>query len=195
LLLERHRRSSTLNAYSRTLLALDLEPTLKEQALLNQRVGGQKKGLSKLTEAEKVDVRSAIATAAGVSAGNVSKVREIHDRCHPDIQAALRAGEISIHRAWRWSKAPAEKQTEALRSHRSRSGVRKIIRALISQHRDNCRRDSLDFDRLFACLSSMSSSDRERVSVGVINTPGKAIFLTAELLQVLNKHICAANNR
>ena len=51
-LLERHRRSSGLNDFIRILLALELEPWLKNKARLNQQIGGQDKGSSKLTEAE-----------------------------------------------------------------------------------------------------------------------------------------------
>ena len=56
-LLERHRRSNGLNDFIRILLALELEPWLKNKARLNQQIGGQDKGSSKLTEAETVDVR------------------------------------------------------------------------------------------------------------------------------------------
>ena len=71
-LLQKHRRSNGLNDFSRILLALELEPWFKEKARSNQRAGGRNKGSSKLTEAERLDVRSEIAAAAGVSVGNVS---------------------------------------------------------------------------------------------------------------------------
>jgi len=74
-LLWKSRRSNGLNAFSRILLALDLEPGLKEKARSNQRAGGQNKGSSKLTEDKRLDVRSEVARAAGVSVGNVTKVR------------------------------------------------------------------------------------------------------------------------
>jgi hypothetical protein len=65
------------NAFCRIFLALDLEPWLREKARLNQSAGGQNKGSSKLTEAQRVDVRSQIAAAAGVSVGNVTKVQQL----------------------------------------------------------------------------------------------------------------------
>src|SRR5205085_67717 len=74
-LLQRHRRAYALNDFCRILLALDLEPWFKEKARSSQQAGGQDKGSSKLTKAERLDVRSEIAAAAGVSAGNVSKVK------------------------------------------------------------------------------------------------------------------------
>jgi len=49
-LLQKHHRSTAWNAFSRTLLALDLEPGLVVKARSNQCAGGQNKGSSNLTE-------------------------------------------------------------------------------------------------------------------------------------------------
>ena len=114
-LLLKHRRSNGLNAFIRILLALELEPWLKEQARLNQRAGGQNRGSSKLTEAHRLDVRSEIATVAGASAGNVSKVKHLTLVAQPAILQALREGEVSIHRASVWLKNP-EKQTRPIQA-------------------------------------------------------------------------------
>lgn len=93
-LLCRHRRVEGLNAFCRILLALDLEPWLSEQARRNQSAGGRIKGASKLTEAEKLDVRSEIAATAGVSVGNVTKVKQVLATAHTELQDALRGGEV-----------------------------------------------------------------------------------------------------
>src|ERR1022692_1184562 len=66
-LLQCHRPSEGHSAFNRALLALDLEPFLKETARANQQWGGQNKGSSSLTEAQTVNIRSKIAAAAGVS--------------------------------------------------------------------------------------------------------------------------------
>src|SRR5271157_874373 len=134
-LLQKHRRSNGLNAFSRILLALDLEPGFKEKARSNQQAGGQNKGSSKLTKAERLDVRREIAAAAGVGEGNVSKVKQLTGTAHSELLQALRSGEISIHRAWRWSKTPPERQREEFRLYRSERGIKKTIRTLISRHR------------------------------------------------------------
>jgi hypothetical protein len=52
---------------------------------LNWLAGGQNKGSSKLTEAERLDVRREIAAAAGVSVGNVSKVKRLKVTAHPEL--------------------------------------------------------------------------------------------------------------
>jgi len=59
-LLQRLRQSNGPNAFSRILLALDLEPLLTDKARSNQQAGGQNKGSSKLAEAERLDVRKEI---------------------------------------------------------------------------------------------------------------------------------------
>jgi hypothetical protein len=134
-LLQKHRRSNGLNDFSRILLALELEPWFKEKARSNQRAGGQNKGSSKLTEAGRLDVRSKIATAAGVSVGNVTKVKQLTITAHSELLQALRSREISIHRAWGWSKTPPERQREELRVYQSQRGIKKTIRLMVSRHR------------------------------------------------------------
>ena len=182
-LLERHRRSEGLNAFSRVLLALELEPWFREKARLNQQAGGQRKGSSKLTEATRLDVRSKIAAAAGVSVGNVTKVKQL-TTAHPDLLQALRSGEISIHRGWRWSKAPLEKQQEELHCYQSQRGVRKTIRLLLSQHRSKGLPVVPDFGSLARRLASLEPT-LGVVAVGVIKAPGRAVFLTEELVREL----------
>ena len=134
-LLQKHRRSNGLNDFSRILLALELEPWFKEKARSNQRAGGRQKGSSKLTEAGRLDVRSEIAAAAGVSVGNVTKVKQLRVAATAELLQALRSKEISIHRAWGWSKAPPERQREELRFYQNERGVKKTIRHLVSRHR------------------------------------------------------------
>jgi hypothetical protein len=50
-LIQTHLPCRGLNAYCRTLLALDLEQSLKDKARANQLAGGRNKGWSNLTEA------------------------------------------------------------------------------------------------------------------------------------------------
>ena len=123
-----------LNSFCRILLALDLESWLQETARSHQRAGGVAKGSSKLTEAEKLDVRSEIATTAGVSVGNVTKVKQLMTTACAEVQDALRNGEVSIHRAWLWRQMSPENQRRELMLYRSEKGVKKTIRRLITKH-------------------------------------------------------------
>ena len=199
-LLQRHRRSNGLNDFSRVLLALELEPWFKEKARANQRVGGEKKGSSKLTEAERLDVRSEIAGAAGVSAGNVSKVRQMTTTAHAEVLQALRSGEIRIHRAWRWSKESPEEQREELWCYRNKRGINKSVRTLVSRHQSKSSPTVPDVGDLIRLLSALESGKLGPVSVAVTNAPGRAVFLTEELFRILGTHeelafTCATNSR
>ena len=197
-ILRTHQRSSGLNAFNRILLALDLESTFQEKARLNQRAGGRYKGSSNLTKADKLDVRSEVAAAAGASVGNVSKVKHLLTAAHSELLEALRNGEISIHRAWLWSQTAPEEQREELWRHRTESGIKKTIRHLVSQHRSKIARAQPRFDHVAARMAEMSPSQMNSVKVGVIKSAGKALYLTEELALALDPKqmtLCEANNR
>ena len=200
MLLRTHSRLNGFDPFSRIRLALDLEPFFKERALSNQRAGGQNRGSSKLTEAERLDVRSEIAAAAGVSVGNVTKVRQLTRTAHQELLQALRSGKISIHRAWLWSKVSPEKQREALMLSRSERGIKKTIRTLVSRHRPKSSPTVPDLGDLVRRLSALESSKLGPVSVEVIKAPGRAVFLTEELFRALGSSeestpTCVTNRR
>jgi hypothetical protein len=187
-ILSSHRRSNGLNAFSRILLALELEPSFREKARSNQQAGGQNKGSSKLTEPETVDVRSEIADAAGASVGNVSKVKQLMQTVQPDVRQALLRGDISIHRAWEWSKLPPQKQREALWIYQSKRSVRKAARALISPHRPENLPSIPDLENLLRRLSALEYDERSQISVAVIKAPGNTVFVTEDLIQALRPY-------
>jgi hypothetical protein len=180
-LLEKHRRSHGLNDFTRILLALELEPWFREEARSNQQAGGRKKGSSKLTEAARLDVRSEIAAVAGVSVGNVSKVKQLKVMAHSDLLWALRNREISIHRAWLWSKESPEDQSKELRFYKSEQGTKKTIRSLVSRHRSKRLPVEPELGNLIRQLSALDASKSGPVRVAVIRAPGRTIFLTEEL--------------
>ena len=185
-ILRTHQRSKGLNSFNRIVLALDLEPPFQEKARSNQRIGGQNKVSSNLTEAERIDVRAEIAAAAGVAVGNITKVKQILTAVHHDLIEALRSGEISIHRAWGWRQETAEKQRDILLQYRSERGIKKTIRELISRHRS--RKNSLDLDLTnLACrLSTLRPNQLTSVKVGIVKSSGRALYLTEELAAALD---------
>ena len=133
-LLYRHRPSQGQSAFNRALLALDLEPSLKETARVNQQWGGQNKGSSSLTEAQTVNVRSKVAADADVSAGTLEKVRAILNSADREIREATKTEEISIHKASLWCSLPAPQQLKELEKYRSRKGINQTSRRLIQKH-------------------------------------------------------------
>lgn len=186
-LLYRHRRVEGMNAFCRILLALDLELWFREQARVNQSAGGRIKGSSKLTEAERVDVRSEIAVAAGVSLGNVTKVKQVMATACTELQDALRGGEVSIHRAWLWREMSSDNQRRALMLYRGEKGVKKTIRRLISKHMSENAvfAESIGFAGIARRLSQLQSPHLSSVAVAAVDVPGKALFVTEELLRLL----------
>ncbi len=143
------------------------------------------KGLSNLTEDAAVDVREKIAAAAAVSVGNVTKVKQLIGTAHPELLEALRAGEVSIHWAWKWSVKSQERQIEALRTYRGEKGVNKAIRDLISRREPSSFLTAPDLESLVRRLSQLKADDCGSVNLSVIRIPCKTIFVTEELLQSL----------
>ncbi|MGA2967543.1 MAG: hypothetical protein ABSD64_15145 [Terriglobales bacterium] len=199
-LLHKHRRSNGMNDFCRIFLALELEPCLKEKAVSNQRLGGRMKGSSNLTEDATVNVRKEIAAAAEVSEGNVIKVKKLVGNVRSELSEALRCGEVSIHRAWKWSTESPDQQIEALRTYRNKRGVNKAIRDLISRHKPRSLPIAPDMGSLVRRLSALKADECSSVSVSVIRIRGKMVFVTEELMQSLPPYqesipTCTTDNR
>jgi hypothetical protein len=185
-LLQRHRRSSGLNDFIRICLALELEPFLKLKGRAKQQAGGKNKGSSILTEAARLDVRKEIARIAGVSVGNVTKVKQLTTNPHSNIIKALREKELSIHRAWLWSKLSPEEQEEKLWLNQTKGGIRKTIRHLLSPHLPKSTWPALAVSDLIKLVSALQSGNLGSVKVVPIKIPGKIVFVTEELFRSLD---------
>jgi hypothetical protein len=184
-LLQKHRRSNGLNDYSRIMLALDLEPELTEKARINKQIGGQQKGWSNLTKADQRHVRSEIAKAAGVSAGNVTKVKQLNETCVPEIVAALRDKEISIHWAWKLRNETPEDQSDALGRFRFEKGLLKDVRRLAARRQKTCSAAPQNANDLVTSLAQLTVEKLETFRVGVFKGTQPEIFITQELAQIL----------
>jgi hypothetical protein len=183
-LIQKHQRSDGLNAFCRILLALELEPWFKARARGNQQLGGQKKGSSNLTEADRLDVRTEIAAAAGVSAGNVTKVKHLSSAAHPDVLEALRAGGVSIHQAWVWLRKP-DKQLDALGMQQNRSGIAKTVNSLLRAQGNSARGEHFDAQRIAAALARLDSEQSDTILVAEIKVPGVVLLVSTALRQAL----------
>ena len=187
-LIQSHRPSWGLSAFNRVLLALDLEPYLQEAARANQRNGGHDKGSSNLTEAQKIDVRSKIAAAAGVSPGNVTKVKQLLKSAHPTIQQAMKAEEISIHMAWQFSRLSAPQQLRELEEYRNRKGTNLTSRRLIQKHVARLSPTRLIPPKLGDLLKAFvpgGSAVLDSLFVSEIDAPGNIAYLTKSALRTL----------
>jgi hypothetical protein len=133
-LVQTHLPSKGLNSYCRARLASDLEPSLRETARANQQTGGQIKSSSTLTEAQRIDVRSELAAIAQVSSGHLTKAKQVSASAPAPINQALKASEISVHKAWQWRSLTPCAQITKLQEHRTNKGTGLVSRRLIGKH-------------------------------------------------------------
>lgn len=183
--LHHHAPSRGLNSFTRILLALDLEPSLIEKARSNQQIGGRLKGWSKLPEAERLRVRSSIASAAGVSVGNVTKVKQLLDNCVAEYIEALRSREISIHWAWKQRNAAPEAQLDALAKFRFENGLLREIRQRASRRRKSETSSSQNASEVLRRLTDLGGKELVAVGVTVLKSPGFGIFITEALARAI----------
>ena len=183
MLLQTHRRLNGFIPFNRIGLALDLKPFFQQRARSNQRAHGQEDGLSNLT---KVNVRSQIAIEAGVSTGNVTKFEQLMKTAHPKVQQAAQAGEISLHKAWRWRDLSPEEQLNELHLDQAKKGTKRTVRQLIRTHVEK-RSPTPPTPRTLGDLLRGSaiaeSRELDSIAVIVINVPGSIAFLTQGAMQ------------
>ncbi len=113
-------------------MALALEPHLRARARERQRQGGTGTLSSKLTKGHAIDVRAELARAAGVGAGNVTKVKQLLKTATPAVRDALRRGDVSIHRAWLWRDRPPNRQNQELKKFLTGKDIKQTIRNMAS---------------------------------------------------------------
>ena len=158
-LLQKHQGIAGMKPFVRILLALELEEWLRCKARSNQSRGGQMKGLSDLTEAFTIDVRKELAAAAGVSVGNISKAKNVLTSAAPEILEATKHGEMTLHKAWSFSKLDPLEQKVALRRYQSERGIKKIVRKLLSaQQPTTTQLNGVSADYLRGFLASLGTS-------------------------------------
>ena len=185
-IIQHSHQDRELNSYQRVVLALDYEPSFRHRATENQRLGGQFKGLTTLSEAQAINCRREIAALAGVSEGTLAKVRRLLDAGSPELLEALREEEVSIDCAFRWLRHP-ETQLDQLTLYRSMSGITRTIDSLLRRHRvaHAAGTGQHDIQRIGSALAAMDTERSISVLVGAIQTSGKVILLSNELLQAL----------
>jgi ParB-like chromosome segregation protein Spo0J len=188
-----HRPSSGLSPFSRIAMARGLAKSFKEKASKHQQAGGKSKGSSKLTEAEKVEVRKEIAAAAGVSVGTLSHALEVLKTGDPEILRALCNGEIKIDRAWRWSKESRICQCENLKLYRRHRGMERVAQKLVarqvkklkSKRRPASRWKNATLGETIGRLGSLAPGVLGAVEVIFIKAPVSILALSEDIAQYL----------
>lgn len=186
-----HRPSPGLPLFTRIAMARDLAKSLREKALQHQQAGGKGKSSSKLTEAEKVEVRKEIASAAGVSTGTLSHALEVLKTGDPEILRALCNGEIKIDRAWRWSKESRSHQRESLKLYRRHRGMERVAEKLIarqvkklkSKRRPESLWESATLSETICRLGSLAPEVLGGVDVIFIKAPPSILAISEDIAQ------------
>jgi len=187
LFVQKHLPNSGYNAFVRILLALEIEPALREQARNNQQKGGKEKGLSRLTEAQRLDVRAEIARIASVGAGNVTKVQQILDGVAPEVIVALRAGKVSIARAWRWRLLSSEDQRMRVAAISVQKFTRNLNKLLSEPNRTEEAQPSVAEPSFLIALHRLTVKTPTAIPLVVIDTPGSGIFISRNLFERINR--------
>lgn len=192
IVIQRHRAAGGLNAYARILLALRLEPHFrKEIASSGETTVGRGRSSSNLTKRASRDVRQDIARIAGVSTGNVTKVKQVVDSVIPAIRERLLRGDVSIHRAWQWRTLSKKAQSDALWAHLNRRGLTTTIRQLVSRHANPlCPADSIDVAPTI--IRGLATCDPADLAVAVVDVPGRAVVVTRSFYEDLRRRTDAA---
>ena len=187
--IQRHRTAEGLNDFCRIVLALRLEPYFREGTHRVQQATGNKKPSSNLTNVGRRDVRKDIAGVAGVSTGNVTKVKQILDTAIPAVHDRLVRGEVSIHRAWQWRTLTPKGQRDALWQHLYHGAINKTIRRLARAHTESGR-PARPADVSSSVLSGLATCNSTDITLAVVDVPGRAVVLTRacyeELLEKRN---------
>jgi hypothetical protein len=188
-LIRTHGSSRGLTDFVRIELALDLEVHFREKARTNQEAGGKDKGSSILTIAQRVDTRREVARVAGVSSGNVRKVKRILTHACSTLLQAVRTREISINLADKWSYEPHAHQQEHLRLRRIQRGVKTTARNLVAAHVSRfspCPRNRqvISVSDLPELMNAIGAIDVE-----IVDAPGRKIFVTQELVDSLTPRV------
>jgi hypothetical protein len=135
-----------------------------------------------------MDVRSEIASIAGVSTGNVTKVKQLRKTVHPRVEQAVRTGEISIHKGWQWSRLSPQEQSRHLDEYQSRKGTNQTSRRLIKRHVARLSPTQLIRPSLGDLLKPIlpdRSAVLDSIVVTEVDAPGNIAYLTKDALSNL----------
>lgn len=178
-ILAHHQTRRGWSDFVRIRLALTLEPALQQKALDNMRTGGKLKGLANLPEAHHINVREEIARAAGVGDRNVSNVRTILQRAHPNLIQALQEGALSINRAIQLCNLPKAGQLEQFIRYTEERAINKVIRRSIPQPKE--KKASLDVVSVLDALQQQEAREPGSVKVRVGRQKRTVILIGEDL--------------
>lgn len=104
-----------LTDFQRAELALQAEPLIAARAKARQGARNDLNIPANLPGSENKETRDELAEMSGMSARNISKVKNIIEDAAPSLIDKVRIGEVSIHAASEAASLPAEEQEEIVR--------------------------------------------------------------------------------
>ena len=143
-------------------------------------IGTKRTLLLALTTTSHPDVRRDIARVAGVSTGNVTKVKQILKGAIPEVLESLQRGEVRIHLAWGWRLLSPAHQRAALWQHRHRRDIDHTVRRLVAQQ-TKPQRGPQAIDMAGHILKCLTAYVSQGLPVIVVDIPGRAVVITREL--------------
>ena len=166
-------------------LALELEPSFREQARKNQRAGGRLKRSTNLSEAEVIDCRKEIAKQARVSSSYVGKVKQLLAANDPDLLQALREETVTINCGIAWLSIQNKQRCE-FKTFMSQVLTKKKVSALIRPHRQrSLPTRAINPKSLGLALSHISPDQAASIPVTVLERDGPGVFITCETMRLL----------
>jgi hypothetical protein len=159
-ILERNRQRHWFNSYCRVELALLLEPGMRKRAESTRDNSGQDTPPSNLTRSRPVDCRPEIARLAGVSTGNVTKVRMIRDGGISRLCEELRAGRMSIHAGWKLAKLSHADQESQLGWVRTRDRSTRRLKKLLALAESSLRSGAVPLRQIWMALLELKTYER-----------------------------------
>ncbi len=177
IVIQRHRQSEGLNDFCRIVMALELEPYFRARSHRQRPTTGARTPSSNLTNDEHRDVRKDIARVAGVSTGNVTKVKQLLEFVIPKTRDRLLQGDVSIHRAWQWRTLTAKAQDDALWAHLHRAALKKTITRLVRAHAD-AGLPAQPVDVAATVLRGLATCAAADLTVAIVDVPGRAVVVT-----------------
>lgn len=178
IVIQQHRAAAGVNDFCRIVMALQLERFFKERSRPSRLPTGAETRSPNLTNAVHQDVRKAVASLAGTSTGNVTKVKQLLDRVIPEVRERLVRGEVRIHRAWQWRTLSPKGQRDALWEHLHRGAIKTTIARLIRAHAASQAPPVRPAGWGAILLGGLAALDADDITVAVVDAPGRAVVVT-----------------
>lgn len=142
--------------YARGELVIKVKPLIAARAKLNQQLS-QGRGVKGLLNSAKVNTREELAKAADIGHDNIRKIEDIMAHGTPELKAAVRIGEVSIHAGHVATQLPPEEQNEVVARIEAGEKPTKAIKKQIPEATEKSRDVAADVKKISALAKRLQS--------------------------------------